>query len=141
MNKYDKLIKRAKTRYSFLRETFIEVDDESIFPGLGANTQYQPSWEGLTKGSITIVASQVKWEQTTARYHKRLGPYKTYDQFFLLILLHEIAHVWQRQQYGDKQFNEAYRTVLDSQTHDENWLEVEADKWARAEFKRRGQSK
>lgn len=137
MTKYERLIKKAKSRYAFLRDTFIEFDTDTPAYGLSP-TQYQPSWEGLTKGSITVCLAGLKdkYENESARYSRRLGKLGTFDHFVFLVFLHEIAHVWQRQQYKDQRFNEAYRTVLDQETHDECWLEIEADTWAKKEAKR-----
>ena len=132
------LIREAKKRYPFLKDTFIEIDQESPAYGVFDTGYKPPVFE--TGGSITITLAELKDKYTheRRRFTKRFGQFRTFEQFLLLVLLHEIAHAKQYYEHDRRELDVVYRTVEDRKTHDENPLEVAADKWSRAEFKKWG---
>jgi hypothetical protein len=130
------LIREAKKRYPFLKDTFIEIDQESPAYGTGNTAYTPPALEG--GGSITIVVAELrdKFAHERARFERRFGKFRTFEQFVLLTFLHEIAHARQFSEGNHRALHIAYRTVVDTKTHDKNVVEVAADEWARQESKK-----
>lgn len=129
------LIREAKKRYPFLKDTFIDIDKSSPAYGLSNTAFSPPALEG--GGTITLVISELKdkWIHEQPRFLRRFGKVRNFEQFILITFLHEIAHVKQFRERSPKELAVLYRTVDDSKTHDENPLEIEADNWARKELK------
>jgi len=128
--KFEKIVKRLYRVYPFLEGVSIDVCEGY---GLEKATTHNPR-----QNSILLDLLALKKIFKTPRFEKRLGKVKTFDEFVLLILLHEIAHVEQFQTIPDHRINAAIREsdYDTAQGHDECWVEQEADTWARKAFRK-----
>ena len=122
------LIREAKKRYPFLVATEIDI---AAGYGIHGATGYKHA-----SNSIYLDLKELREAYGTSRYLGRFGNIKTFEDFVLAVLLHEIAHVQQFQNGDPHELAVEYRTVFEAGTHDENLLEVVADQWARQEFKK-----
>ncbi len=127
---FETIVKRLQKHYSFLEGVPIDVAEGY---GLKRVTAYDPN-----QNSIYLDLKALKKVYNTPRFVRRLGRVKSFREFVLLVLLHEIAHVQQFQTIPDHRLSAAagelnYET---DQGHDECWLEKEADEWARREFRK-----
>jgi len=123
-----KIEKQLRKRYSFLADVSIDVNEGY---GIAGATRYHPASQ-----SINIDLNALRECYNTKRFVKRLGKHKTFEDFVLVILLHEICHAKQHQTIPEHRLNAALNQIgpFDVASHDESWVEKEADKWARREF-------
>jgi len=128
--KFETIVKRLRKRYSFLSDYSIDVCEGY---GLGIATTFNPR-----QRSINIDLLALRKLYNTPRFVKRLGKRSTFEQFVLVVLLHEIAHVKQFETIAPYKLNTSINQIepLDAASHDESWVEQEADKWARREFRK-----
>ena len=130
--KFEKIVVQLHKRYSFLADVEIDVCEGYGIAGATAHSPFQ-------NGAILLDLLALKKVFKTPRFEKRLGKVKTFNEFVLLVLLHEIAHVHQRLTILDDRINVTLRKsgYSTKRGHDECWVEQEADKWARREFSKR----
>lgn len=128
--KFEKIVSQLRKRYAFLDDIGIDVCEGY---GLEGATSHNPR-----QNAINIDLKALYKVYNTSRFVKRLGRVQTFESFVLLVLLHEIAHVLQFQTISTHRWNDTLReTDYDTASgHDECWLEKEADKWARREFRK-----
>lgn len=123
---YNQLIKEVKKKYKdLLKDVRIEILDTFCF------TEYQ-----VLQKSIIVSTIQLKASINKKRFIKRFGRAKTFNHGLLIYLLHEIGHVKQEVEYGIETLYREQRNIIDSENHDGNWLEIEADRFARQEAKK-----
>ena len=123
---YNQLIKQVKKKYKdLLKDITIEILDTFCF------TEYK-----VNQKSIVIFTGQLKASINSKRFIKRFGRAESFSHGLLIYLLHEIGHVKQEVEYGKETLYLEQRNILDSEDHDGNWLEIEADKFARQEAKK-----
>ena len=127
---FEKIVPQLRKRYSFLEGVAIDVCEGY---GLKGTTAHNPG-----QNAINIDLKALYKVYNTPRFVKRLGRVQTFESFVFLVLLHEIAHVLQFQTIPEHRLSATLREA-DYNTisgHDECWLEKEADKWARREFRK-----
>ncbi len=126
--KFEKIVTQLRKRYSFLAD--VEIDVCEGYGTVGA-TGYRPASQ-----SINIDLEALRKCYNTSRFNRRLGKHKTFDDFVLVTLLHEICHAKQHQTVAEHRFVASLNQIeaFDAESHDESWIEQEADKWARREF-------
>lgn len=122
--KFEKIVVELHKRYSFLENISIDVVEGY---GLKQATRYSPA-----SRDINIDLKEIKNHYNVPRFIQRYGQRDTFAEFILVVLLHEIHHVYQHQTIPTSKFfgavtNVDYDTV---RGHDECWVEKEADKWA-----------
>lgn len=119
---------RLRKRYAFLKDVTFDICEGYEIAGA---TGYRQG-----SSSIYVDLEALKKVYNTPRFVRRLGRHKTFESFVLVILLHEIFHARQHQTIPDHLFNAALNEITpgDKVSHDESWVEQEADKWARQEF-------
>jgi len=130
MKNYNKLIKQAQSRYKFLKGITIDIDEGYGIEGATKYNDFQKS--------INLDLKALRAVFNTKRFVRRLGHHKTFDNFVLVILLHEIAHALQYQTFPVHKLEASVGGIIqgDAESHDECWVEIAADKWARKELKR-----
>lgn len=127
--KYNTLVKRLHTRYKFLEDVTIDVA-----VGYGLNVRnYDPETR-----AIYLDLKRLRKLHNTPRFEKRFEKNISFDNFVLYVLLHEFAHVKQFDIIPNHRLYAAIQeTDYDSASgHDECWVEQEADKWARQEYRK-----
>lgn len=132
---FEKIVEQLHRRYSFLSEVFIDVTEGY---GLPTATCYYPG-----SSSINIDLQALKKCYNTNRYVRRFGKQKTFKQFVLAILLHEICHANQHQTIPEHRLIASLNQIQphDAASHDESWVEKEADEWAIKELRKIKRSK
>jgi len=125
--KFERLANKLRKRYPFLENVAIDVVE-----GIG-KTKYDDFQK-----SILVCIDSIRAEYKTPRFVRRLGKQTSFEDFLLVILLHEIAHVQQYQTVPEHTLKAAVLEIVpgDVESHDESWVEQEADKWARREFRK-----
>lgn len=125
----NKTIKKIKAKYKFLKGVKIEIVHSH------GNTAYKPLQQ-----SIVIYTEHIRFFYKYHSFLKRFGKC-SFNDAVTLTLLHEIGHVKQHHEYGFDVIHREQRTILDSEDHDNNWTEKEADSFARREAKNWGLTK
>lgn len=128
--KFEKIETQLRKRYSFLEGVAIDVTEGY---GLAIATCYSPA-----NRSINIDLKSLRKAHRTERYVRRFGTQKTFADFVLVILLHEICHAKQHHTIPDHKLIVSLNQIQtgDVASHDESWVEQEADKWARVELRK-----
>lgn len=128
--KFEKIVEQLHKRYSFLEGVSIDVNEGY---GLDVATCYR-----LESQSINIDLKALRKSHQTERYVLRFGAQKTFADFVLVILLHEICHAKQFQTISEHRLLASIREIqpYDEASHDECWVEQEADTWARQELRK-----
>jgi len=129
--KYNALVRRLRTRYKFLEDVTIDV---VVGYGLKGVTSYTPE----TRAIHIDLKSLRRLHSDTKRFRQRFGQKLSFDNFVLHILLHEFAHV---KQFDIIPNHRLYAAINETDYasdggHDECWVEQEADKWARQEYRK-----
>lgn len=127
--KYEAIIKRLRKRYSFLEDVSIDVVEGYVID----KTKYDPATRAIYVGIVRL-----RELYKTARFNRRFGKNLPFDDFVLHILLHEFAHVRQFDIIPNHRLYAAINEVdyASDSGHDECWVEKEADKWARQEYRK-----
>lgn len=130
--KFEKIETQLRKRYSFLADVSIDVVE-----GIG-KTKYDDFQK-----SILVCIDSIRQQYKTPRFVRRFGVQTSFEKFLLVILLHEIAHVQQYQTVSDHILKSAVLEIVpgDVESHDESWVEQEADKWAVKELRKIKKSK
>lgn len=128
--KFETIGNRLHKRYAFLKDVQFDVVEGY---GIEGATGYQPA-----SSSIYIDLEALRKVYNTPRFVRRLGRHKTFESFVLAVLLHEIAHARQYQTTPEHLLKAAVNEIspFDAGSHDESWVEQEADKWSRQEFRK-----
>ena len=118
--------KEFKRKYSFLEGVSLYVQNG------GSITHYAPD-----QNYIFINLDHVKRLRTNLEVIKRFGKIKFHFHMVIVVLLHEIYHVYQELHIPPNRFKAAHKEIeIDKSTHSESWIELEADAWARKEYKK-----
>jgi len=120
-----RLVGWFRTRYGFLRGVGIDIIED----GCGS-TNYNDG----TK-SITMFLCSLKSAHRSGFYRGRLGDVAFRD-LVVLVLLHEIRHVWQWQKKGREYMTKRVSSVRMAMDHDSHPLERAADLFAKREYAR-----
>ena len=128
--RFETIGKQLRKRYAFLKDVTFDICEGY---GVVGATGYQPASE-----SICVDLEALRKVYNTPRFTHRLGKHSTFESFVLIVLLHEIAHARQHQTIPEHRFTAALNEIspFDAGSHDESWVEQEADKWARQEFRK-----
>ncbi len=128
--KFEKIVVQLRKRYPFIADVEIDVNEGY---GISGATGYRSG-----SNSIAVDLKSLKKNYGTKRFDRRFGKCDTFDEFTLLVLLHEIHHVKQFQTIAPHRLTDALIQIdpFDKQSHDESWIEKEADKWARQQIKK-----
>lgn len=128
--KFEKIVVKLRKRYSFLEGVTFDICEGY---GIVGATGYQPP-----SSSIYVDLVALRKVYNTPRFNRRLGRHKTFEDFVLAVLLHEIVHARQHQTIPEHLFQSALNEIspFDAGSHDESWVEKEADKWARQELRK-----
>jgi len=129
--KYETIVKRLRKRYTFLEDVTIDVVEGY---GIARVTKYNPA----TRSIYVDLKSLHELHSDTKRFKRRFGQTLSFDNFVLHILLHEFAHV---KQFDIIPNHRLYAAINETDYntnsgHDECWVEQEADKWARQEYRK-----
>jgi hypothetical protein len=116
-------IKQIKQRYPFL-------DDVKIhFLNCYGETAFRAG-----DGSIEIYVESMKEFVKTKRFARRFGR-ANWLRSLLMVLLHEIHHVYQHKTTDPIVLLQEIKAINDSERHDDSWIEKDADEFARKEIK------
>ena len=128
--KFEKIETQLRKLYSFLEGVSIDITEGY---GLDVATCYRPASQ-----SINLDLKSLRKAHGTERYVRRFGSQKTFEEFVLVILLHEICHAKQHHTVPTHRLIASLNQIQpgDVESHDESWVEQEADEWARVELRK-----
>jgi hypothetical protein len=116
-------VKQLKRRYKFL-------DDITIyFLNCYGETAFRAG-----DGNIEIYVPSIKEFIKTKRFKVRFGRARKL-RALMMVLLHEIYHVYQHKTTDPTVLLQEIKAIQDSECHDDSWLEKDADAFARKEIK------
>jgi hypothetical protein len=116
-------VKQLKRRYKFL-------DDVKIyFLNCYGETAFRAG-----DGTIEIYVPAIKEFIKTQRFKARFGRAREL-RALMMVLLHEIYHVYQHKTTDPIVLLQEIKAIQDSECHDDSWLEKDADTFARKEIK------
>ena len=121
---FNKFLKRLYKAYPYLNDTRLE------YANAWGITQFSPQ-----ESSIVFYLEALRPLQNSSRFIKRFGKSKSFNDFLIKTILHEVCHVHQYL-YDYKKFCVGSHEIDITIEHDRHPLEIAADQFARKEFKR-----